>query len=640
MTKTATVPGPPTEARLSCLTCGAELEDPFDRALGVCESCRRREVAPKEADAPPDVEPTIAATPAPAPTPASRHNGAGPKPPSGRYPIAPSRITATRPDARLSPLSRVLALPRLPLVAGGAGVAVLAALATVLFVKPGVLRRREEAPRGLPPAVQAALPAWRMSFVEVAGNAPDYLTEGDGRLAADLPDAYAEAAEAFQKALILDPRSDAAIAGYVLAIALGQGSTLNDAAFKEASDLVEAAEHRSHRAARPLVAEAHLLLARPSVPGNVDRARALADEAAHAAQGASLRAEALLASGRSFVGTSAEMAGQQLDQALALAPNLKRAYLYRAMSHAAAGRYQEAIADFRKRIALDPEQWEALAGLSTLYAEVGDGEQARRVWEGVARDHPDDIRGKLPLAVLSYQLDGKPAAAVSALEALVRARSRYDDRQLGEVLVHLAAAQRAEGDVEAADASAQEALKIRADDPAAHLQAFLLELDRGAAPAAAKHWPFLVGRLDDSALEKVLEGRLRMAEGRFPDAAEAFEKSYGQDPRRLDAAILGGVAAAMASARTEAFKDLFAAAHLDPTRSEPRPAVTRFYLQPGESLRGTEGYLVKLASGGDETVAKLDEALILYHHHQLDRADKLLNEVLALDDNNALAHAL
>jgi predicted Zn-dependent protease len=244
------------------------------------------------------------------------------------------------------------------------------------------------------------------------------------------------------------------------------------------------------------------------------------------------------------------------------------------------------------------------------------------------------------LAVLSYQLDGKPAAAVSALEALVRARSRYDDRQVGEVLVHLAAAQRAEGDVDAADASAQEALKIRADDPAAHLQAFLIELDRGAAPAAAKHWPFLVGRLDDAALEKVLEGRLRVAEGRFPDAAEAFEKSYGQDPRRLDAAILAGVAAARASARTEAFKDLFAAAHLDPTRSEPRPAVTRFYLQPGESLRGTEGYVIKLASGGDETVAKLDEALILYHHHQLDRADKLLNEVLALDDNNALAHAL
>ncbi|HEX4622199.1 MAG TPA: zinc-ribbon domain-containing protein, partial [Myxococcaceae bacterium] len=42
VTKTATVPGPPSEPRLRCLTCGAELEDPFDRALGVCESCRRR----------------------------------------------------------------------------------------------------------------------------------------------------------------------------------------------------------------------------------------------------------------------------------------------------------------------------------------------------------------------------------------------------------------------------------------------------------------------------------------------------------------------------------------------------------------------------------------------------------------------
>jgi Tfp pilus assembly protein PilF len=39
-------------------------------------------------------------------------------------------------------------------------------------------------------------------------------------------------------------------------------------------------------------------------------------------------------------------------------------------------------------------------------------------------------------------------------------------------------------------------------------------------------------------------------------------------------------------------------------------------------------------------VAKLDEALILYHRRQLDRADKLLGEVLALDDNNALGHAL
>ena len=85
-------------------------------------------------------------------------------------------------------------------------------------------------------------------FVDAgSGDSKQLLTEGQSLLAKDQRLSYSQAAESFQRALLLDPKSDEAIGGYVQALALGNGARMDDATFQEARALIEAAESRARR---------------------------------------------------------------------------------------------------------------------------------------------------------------------------------------------------------------------------------------------------------------------------------------------------------------------------------------------------------------------------------------------------------
>jgi predicted Zn finger-like uncharacterized protein len=660
---TAQVPAARAPEATSCRSCGKALSDPFDQALGICDDCRQRGqrhaaapaapraptpvqaavAAPRSVeviDLPPMSEPAVKvaseAPPAPELRPESRSGVYRP------YVQPPMPTSAARPQ-RVRP-GMLVALGALVLLVGG-GMAAFLFVPSVQAMFGGETAAKDpgSATAPLPPAIEAVLPRWQLLFVDLGGDdATEHLKEGRALLAKDQRLSYEEAQESFQRALLLNPRSDAAVAGYVQALSLGFGTSLQDEPFEEARGLIEAAETRSGRRSDVLVAHANLLLTRPGQPEYVAQARKLADEAlarAETEDDAAQKAEAHLVLGRLLLGSSRELANQHFESALALAPDLKRVHLYRALAHEAAGDYSQALAGLEKRISLDPDHWESLATMGRIFVEVGQPERARQLYETRLKSSPGDFQAQLALAVLRYQTEGQVAQGITALRTLLKHREKYEPPQVAEVLLHLAAAERVAGNLEAAGDSAREALTLVKEMPAAHLQLFFVSLEKKDASVAAGHLASVRGKLEDPVLEKMLEGRLRLLEGKHAEAQERFLESARQDPRRTDAVLMAGVAAALDKRRDDAFRVLAPMLQADPLRPPPRPVSTPFYLRVGELMRGFEGTMLGLATGSDDVLPRLYEAMLRYATGDLVAADRFFKSVNDVDETNALAYA-
>ncbi|MBJ6764208.1 zinc-ribbon domain-containing protein [Myxococcaceae bacterium JPH2] len=647
------------EATSGCRTCGKPLTDPFDQALGMCDDCRQRAPAPSPAvvarsapgtdlDLPllsaPDgeapslsVEPRSGSRAAPAPAlGAEPRSGARTITRTSHVAVAPARVARLDSGRSKGPLA---ALVVLLLGAAGAG-------GYFFVLKPRQLEAGTVATaarsQAVPEAIEAALGRWRLQYLDLSGTSDAQYAEGVALLGREQRRAYAEAEESFQQALLLDPRNDAAVAGYVQSVALGQGAGMDEATFQEARGLVEAAEGRTDHLPALLVAHANLLLTRSRQPELWERARTLADsvlalKTATPAQ----KAEAYLVLGRAYLSTSKELARERFDSALELAPDLKRVHFYRALAHEAAGEYSLALEKLRKRLELDPTDWDSLAALARIYQEVGEPTEARRLYEARVKSQAGDLRAPLALAVLRYQSEGSPGAAARELRSLLKGRARYAPREVAEVLAHLAAAERTAGNAEAAAKAADEALGLMPNLPEAHLQLLLVSLGRKDAAKARTHWKACQGRLEDGALEKLLEGRVLLLEKKPAEALERFQQSVELDGRRLDAKLLAGVAAAAGGTRRdETFRILFQAQDGDPQRLAPRPAVTRFWLRPEDTLEGTEGVILALGEGHPEDVRPLlYEGLLRFEQGAVDVAERHFKAVLEVDSNNANALA-
>ncbi|MCE9667196.1 zinc-ribbon domain-containing protein [Myxococcus stipitatus] len=663
-------------ATMGCRACNKPLTDPFDQALGTCDECRQREApssAPRAKTEPP---PAAASTGAvdflPPLSSPEEGDGSGtlevmPRgvmaPPLGSEPRSNPR-NATAPELGAEPRSGQRAAagsaPRNIsgirsgsaakadagsrsggrwVALGGLGVLLVAGGGGYLFHAKQEAARSEASKAvapAIPEAIQAVLPRWKLKYLELEGTSSERLAQGQAQLARDERFAYAEAEESFQQALLLDPRSDAAIAGYVQAVALGRGAGLDEPTFQEARSLVEASESRAGRTAPLLLAHANLLLTRTRQAESMEQAKALAKEAlAHAQATDAQKAEAHLVLGRAFLASSRGLASASFDSAQALAPGLKRIQFYRALAHESAGEYRLALETLRKRLAEDPKDWDSLAAISRLYQEVGEASEARKLYEARVKADAGELRALLPLAVLRYQAENNAAAGVRELRALLKNRGRYGERDVADVLVHLSAAERAVGNSDAGAKAAEEALGLVKDLSSAHLQLFLVALEKKDAAKAREHLPGIQGRLEDTALEMVLEGRLLLLEQKPLEAMERFQSAAQLDSRRLDARLLEGVAAMAAKRREDAFRVLNQALNGDPLRLEPRQLVTRFWMRPAETVKGVEGIIHPPSERSEDPSRLLYEGLIRFHQGDLDVADRLFRDVLESDANNA-----
>jgi predicted Zn finger-like uncharacterized protein len=624
-------------ATSGCRECGKALTDPFDQALGVCDACRAlAEGSPRSgrAGAPQFEPPPPAMSTPPAVVPASELRNS--RPPSRVY--APPSMPAR--SAQRSGGGRGLLIGGLVaglLLGGGAG-----AYYYFFHLKPQQVataaQQQPQAPAALPEAVQAVLPRWQLKYLDISGTSAELVAEGNAQLQKDQRFAYAEAEESFQQALLQDPRNDAAIAGYVQALALGRGTGMDDATFQEARGLIEAAESRAGRTPPLVLAHANLLLARPRQPQHHDQARQLAEQAM--AEGSNVeKAEANLVLGRVFMSTSMGLAHKHFDTALELAPDLRRVHYFRALAYESAGQYAQALEGLKKRLDLDPQHWDSLEATGRMYQELGEVDQARDLYAARLKAQPKDFRAQLALAALRYQTEASASGAVKDLNALLKNRASYPPRDVAEALVHLSIAERLAGSADASAKAAAEALQLEPTLSAAHVQLFLVALGKGDAAKAGTHLTAMKGQLDDPALEKVLEGRLLLLQGKHLEAAGRFQEASKLDERRHDALLLAGVAAAKEKRRDEAFRPLFQALGSDPLRPAPRPVATLFYVRPEDTLKGAEGAIVALADGEEDVVPRLYEGVLRFHQGEWAAAERLFKQVTSIDEDNAGATA-
>jgi hypothetical protein len=101
---------------------------------------------------------------------------------------------------------------------------------------------KSEVPRPAEPLgpIETTVPRWKGSIKDLEGSAAFHQKRGEVQLELDTPAGYAIAVEEFRRSLVLDPKNDRAVAGYVQALALGKGPRIEEDQFQEALLLIVA----------------------------------------------------------------------------------------------------------------------------------------------------------------------------------------------------------------------------------------------------------------------------------------------------------------------------------------------------------------------------------------------------------------
>jgi cellulose synthase operon protein C len=597
----------------TCAACGGVLATFDDVASGVCTACRAASAARL---APPPAP--IASSP---PSPAVRGPTPTPRP-------ALRARSAFRSWGALVALVAVLLL-------GGAAMFWLHArggkpLTPTSLRKP----RSPDTSAPLAPGLSERLTAWRAANPGERPRAAAALLDAQREMALDQPAAYASAERRLQAALVDAPRDPELLGTWLGAVALGRGATLDANEYRALVELGEALVLSSGRAPTVLVGLAELLLAGV---GGKERARTLAQESLASDGPHAVRARLVLA--QAFVGTSGDLALAELQRAEQLDSSQRRIPVLRAAAHAVNGDPREALAALQARLALEPDHAASLFAMGGLLVDVGESEQARRLFERLQADsRTQDGPALLALAALEAQVLGRPKEAMQLLRgALKRERLTPPARVRANVL--LAEAARTTGDADGAAAAARTALTLEVADPSAHLVLLLLALDKGDGTAAAEQLSSVVGHLGDAGLEGLAEGRVRMAQGQPGAAAEAFGRTVKLDPRRTDALLWEAAAQASVPDRAQALAVATAATEADPTRAGPWVPLTTVAPRPEEWLHGAEGRLARLSQSDGDASPLLDEAILRFHRRDFSGAEALLARVLRVDASQPLALA-
>jgi cellulose synthase operon protein C len=597
-------PAPAVAARASptCASCGGPLKGLEDLASGVCTHCRE----------------AAAAQLAPVVTPPS-----------------PLVRPVTDPPHRLTSPPRMVAPPRRRWGVLAALVAVVAlGVVAVLWLRGrgGVPARLQAVPvrhvdpkAPLPTGLAQRLTAWRTADTGPSPGAKTTLVEAEREIALDQPAAYASAERRLERALVDAPQDADLLGAWLTAVALGRGAA--DAAdYRALLELGTSAADASGRSPPVLLGLAELLLA-GNQPDAEARARALALEALGSDP---LSVQGRLVLARTYVRTSADLALAALQKAELADPSQRRIPLLRAEAHAANGEPREALAALQARLALEPGHARSLFATGRLLVEVGESDQARRLFERLQADpRTEDGPALLALAGLDT-LQGRPRDAVLLLRsALKRERLTPQARLRANVL--LANALRAAGDAGASATAARAALAVDPADAGAHLELLLLALDKGDGGAAEGHLPFLVAKLGDPGLEGMLQGWVLMAKKQPAEAAQAFAHTVESDSRRTDGMLWAAAAQAAASNRADALAMLAAAEEADPTRAGPFSPLSDVSVRPEESLRSVEAPLSRLAKGPLNPQPLIGQAVLRFHRRDFVAADTALQRALKLD---------
>jgi tetratricopeptide (TPR) repeat protein len=463
---------------------------------------------------------------------------------------------------------------------------------------------------------------------------------------------YSDAKQTLQAALVKNPRDTEALGLWLSVQALARGTQLSNAELGALVRMGQTALERLNRHPALLAGTAQMLLARGQ-RSDLAQARTLAQEAVDVpwprpASGGrkpppkppedpppAWAAPVRVTLADAYAGASAGLALSTLQDAEQRDPALRRIWNVRAVAHASAGNFRAAVADLQARLKLDPEHPVTLAALARLWTEVGETAQARRIYERLQADRlAQDGPAVVDMAELRATAEKNLPEAVKLLGTALT-RGRLSGEELGDAQTALARLARAGGDLGTAASAASAAVRISPENPQAHLQALLVDLDRAAPAAAAAHLPTVLAGLEDPGLAALVEGRVRAAEGRWQLAGEAFERAVEADPRRTDARLWAGAAWATAGDRNRALRSVAPALEGDPFRSGPGVPP----LWPGDGLKGAADRLAVLSKEDRDALPLLAEAVLRFHQGDSSAADQGLDRILKSGGRQPLALA-
>ena len=628
-------PGPTTAAARAeepCAACGGRLLDADDLASGVCGPCRARAAAALGRG------PSVA-TEAPPPTP----GGA----PARTTPRIRRVLTAEIPRSK----PRLVVLLLL-LVLSGVVAAVLVYLRTrsERLALPDVSHLRvpgtgkSAQPQPLPEGLEARIAEWKAAIPEGTVVPQDVVATARASIAADTAAGYATAEKWLRAALAQDPRNAEALGLWLEAVARARGQALSRSGLNDLITLGESALERIGRRPPLLLGLAALLGARGR-EADVQLARRLAQQAVDAYQpprpdgGPATTAvappwagSARMALAETYATSSGALALSLLDDAERLDPALRHIWNVRAAVQASAGNPQAALTALQSRLKLDPDDAPTLRAQAAVYAQVGEVAQARKIYDRLQADRrTQDGPAVIDMAELRAGPERAPAEAIRLLSGAI-ARSTLSGSDLIDAQIRLARIARAANDLPTAVTAAAAAVRLAPDDPLAHAQALLVDLDRGAPGPAAAHLPRILGQLDSAGLAALLEGRVRAAEQQWQPAAEAFERAVEADPRRTDARLWAAAAWATAGQRDRALQLAGPALEADPFRTGPGMPP----LWPGDGLKGANERLVLLSKEDRDGLPLLAEAVVRFHQGDPAAAEALVQRVLKAGGNQPL----
>jgi tetratricopeptide (TPR) repeat protein len=485
-------------------------------------------------------------------------------------------------------------------------------------------------PKGpLPPnPLRRSLDKWRLAHPDASGTPDEHLATARARMLEDTWRAHQQAQDFFQRVLLLDEDNPLGIAGYVENQVLWRGTMMTEEELRTAEAAVKFAVAVRPDAAPVLRARAAVQLAR----GDLSGCRSAAERARELDRGDGL-ARLYLAS--SYLEGNVNLAIQEAEAARDAVPQLRRADRVLARAYANAGRYHSAVRVLDKRQDNDPGNAAVLLVRADVERELGNFEEARRLYKQASEREGDVALARLRLGEMALELGDRAGAedqyklVAEAAEATLAYRA--------EALAGWARASLASGKRPRADELARQALQLQPKEGAALLVAAEVALAAGSATTAiALAERVLEVRAGEPAALVVI-GRAYLRDRKVERAVPRLEEAVQNDPRDLRLRGILASAYLAAGGSSQAFTVMRRLAEVDPAERDARPRRGLFALSDDAVREAMTRFHEAAREAPERSVALSSEAAVAFGHGDRARARDLFLQSLDADETNPVA---
>lgn len=326
-------------------------------------------------------------------------------------------------------------------------------------------------------------------------------------------------------------------------------------------------------------------------------------------------------------------------RALEIEPEMDRVWLEIGRLEDTRHHYAAAVEAYRTELKSEPDSSESHRSLGLVLERVGKYSEAAEHFERSVELDSSQPDLSIRRAAIAYQVEGNPSEAIEVLGGVLEGSQgvlREEERQ--QARVHLSAAQRSSGDLEAAIRFAEEAL---VEDKAYSPALFHLGLAQIASGRVDEGEGSLL-RLDASGLSSLERsrihfhsGRAALERGRTQDALAAFTRAIDARPDFVPAYLWATVPLLGRGDDELQVESMFGFMGRDPV-DWSRPRDLGLFWAPLPSLRPLTAKLEQAASGREFAPnLKLALGVLSFHEGLHSQAERALKAALVDDSGSA-----